>query len=146
MDRIIFIYDELAKTSAKNLINNLPYGGLDVVIRPHKEVRTLSQNNLMWSSAINDVAEQAWFNGKQFSADVWHEYFKQMFMPETHDEDVSLKVKNVDTYVKWVDTPTGERKCVASTTNLTKKGFADYLEQVYAFGSELGVLFKEVTR
>ena len=144
MDRTIFIQDELAKTAAKNLIHNLPFGGLDVVIRPHKEVRTLSQNSLMWASALNDIVEQAWFNGKQFSADVWHEHLKQTFMPENNDPELHLLVKDPDSYVKWVDTPTGQRKCIASTTRLTKKGFSNYIEQVYAFGNELGVMFMAV--
>ena len=142
MDRIIFIIDEQTKQAAQNLIRNLPFGGLDVVIRPHKEIRTPSQNKLMWASAINDIEAQAWFNGKQFSANVWHEYLKEQFMPENDDPELFLLVKDTLTYVKWIDTPTGQRKCVASTTKLTKKGFSNYIEQVYAFGSELGVLFR----
>ena len=130
---------------ALNLINNLPMeGGLDLIIRPHKEVRTQSQNGLMWASALNDIAQQAWFNGAQFSADVWHEYLKAQFMPENSNDELALLVRNSDNYVKWVDTPTGVRKCIASTTNLTKKGFSDYIEQVYSLGNELGVMFTAI--
>lgn len=100
----------------------------------------------MWASALNDISTQAWFNGAQFSADVWHEHLKQTFMPENSDEELHLLIKDPDNYVKWVDTPTGQRKCIASTTRLTKKGFSNYIEQVYAFGSELGVMFTAVQR
>ena len=141
MDRTIYIIDEMARTMAINCIRNLPIGGLDVIIRPHKKLRTLSQNGLMWASALSDISTQAWFNGKQFSANVWHEYLKEQFMPENNDPDLSLLVKDPTTYVKWVDTPDGNRKCIASTTKLTKRGFSDYIEQVYAFGAELGVKF-----
>lgn len=142
MERVIFIKDENVKSAVKSLINNLPVGSLDIVIRQHREVRTPSQNSLMWASAINDIKAQAWFSGKQFSAGVWHEYFKEQYMPENNNPELHLLIKDPSNYVKWVDTPTGERRCIASTTKLTKKGFSDYIEQIYAFGAELGVMFR----
>lgn len=35
----------------------------------------------------------------------------------------------------------GERILIGSTTQLTTGGFSDYLEQVYSYGANLGVLF-----
>lgn len=145
MDRIIHIKDEQARTMAIKLLNSLPLGGLDLIIRPHKEVRSPSQNSLMWASANADIAKQAFMNGKQYGEQVWHGYFKEQFMPDVSRPDLTLLVKNPDTYVKWVETPAGLR-CVASTTNLTKKGFSDYMEQIYSLGAELGVQFSSVQR
>ncbi len=141
MDRVIHLKDQQSKTAAENLLRNLPIGSLDVVIRPHKEMRSPSQNALMWAAVIGDITNQAWLNGKQYSQAVWHEYFKAQFMPELTDTNLAELVKNPYEYVKWAETPSGLLTCVASTTQLTKKGFSNYIEQVYAFGAELGVLF-----
>lgn len=147
MDRLIHLKDKHAYVMALNLINNLPMeGGLDLIIRPHKEVRSPSQNKLMWASANSDIAQQAWMNGRQYSEDMWHEYFKEKFMPEANDPEINVLVKNPDEYLKWDETPEGKLKCVASTTKLTKKGFSDYIENIYALGNELGVMFTAVQR
>ncbi len=146
MDRVIHLKDQQAKTAAENLLRNLPIGGLDVVIRPHKEMRSPSQNALMWAAVIGDITNQAWLNGKQYSEKVWHKYFKEQYMPELTDPDLNELVKDPTTYVKWVESPSGNLECIASTTQLTKKGFSRYLEQVYAFGADLGVMFTAVQR
>ena len=56
-------------------------------------------------------------------------------------EELSLHVINPETYVKWKINADGDRYLKGSTTKLTKHGFSVYLEQIYAFGAELGVQF-----
>ncbi len=128
-------------------ISNAPLEqDLECVIRPVQQTRRLSQNALMWAGTIKDIAEQAWVGGRQFSEEVWHEHFKKEFLPEETDPELDVLVKDPEAWKKWDYTPAGERFCVGSTTKLTKKGFAQYLEQVMAFGASLGVQFSTVQR
>lgn len=127
------------------LIGNLPIDAdrpIEVVIREEKKARKLCQQSLMWAGPLKDIAEQAWVDGRQFSAKVWHEHLKREFLPDErtglHD---SSHVR--DGYRKWAITPAGDMALVGSTTQLTVRGMAEYLEQVYALGSSLGVQFTD---
>ena len=126
------------------LVRNLPTDPdkpLEVIIREEKRARKLDQNALMWAGPLRDIAEQAWVHGKQFSAEIWHEHIKREALPDETDP-FSFHADHVkDGYRKWDFTPKGQRVLVGSTTQLTVKGFAHYLEQVYACGASLGVQF-----
>ena len=98
--------------------------------------RNASQNALMWAGPLKDISEQAYIDGRTYSDVVWHEYFKREFLPEEAEPELTK-----DEYRKWDYTPAGERVLIGSTTQLTVKGFAQYLEQIYAFGAERGVQF-----
>lgn len=113
-----------------------PLRPLQVVIREEPRKRKPDQNALMWSGPLADLAQQAWIEGRQYSAEVWHEFAKKSFLPEEHDPALTL-----EGYVKWDVDPAGDRVLVGSTTQLTPRGFSDYLEQLYAFGASLGVRF-----
>ena len=130
------------------LIGNLPVDSarpLEVVIREEKRKRTLDQNALYWAGPLLDIAEQAWVQGRQYSAEVWHEHFKREFLPDPDRADCDLsQVK--DGFRKWSTTPGGICVLVGSTTGLTVRGMAAYLDQVYAYGASLGVQFSEVDR
>jgi hypothetical protein len=52
---------------------------LAVTVTQHKEKRTRDQNKRYWA-ILNEIADQAWVNGKQYSADAWHEHFKQQLI------------------------------------------------------------------
>lgn len=125
------------------LVENLPVDAarpLEVVIREEKRKRTLDQNSLYWAGPLRDIAEQAWVQGRQYSAEVWHEHMKREFLPDPDRadcDDSHLK----DGYRKWATTPGGIFVLVGSTTGLTVRGMAAYLEQVYAYGASLGVQF-----
>lgn len=125
------------------VVRNLPVDPikpLEVIIREEKRARKLDQNALMWSGPLRDIAEQAWVHGKQFRAEVWHEYFKQLSLPD--ENAFGFQPDHVkDGYRKWDYLPTGARVLVGSTTQLTVKGFAHYLEQIYSAGANLGVRF-----
>lgn len=137
--RTLVLREESIRERAIAAIRNLPIDAdkpLQVVISEYKPPRKKSQNDLMWAGPLKDMAEQAYLEGRRYSDKVWAEYFKEHFLPDEFDEDL-CRVG----YVKWEEAPGGGRKLVGSTTMLTVKGFALYLEQIYAFGSQLGVIF-----
>lgn len=127
------------------LIENLPVDAvrpLEVVVREEKKARKLDQNALYWAGPLRDIAEQAWVQGRQYSAEVWNEYFKREFLPDAHAADFDQShVK--DGFAKFAKTPNGYLALIGSTTGLTVRGMAAYLEQVYAYGASLGVQFSE---
>lgn len=134
-------YDQINLLAA--VVRNLPVDPvkpLEVIIREEKKPRKLDQNALMWAGPLRDIAEQAWVHGKQFSAEVWHEHFKREFLPEDMLTDFdSSHVR--DGYQKWAILPSGNQVLIGGTTQLTVKGFAAYLDQIYAYGANLGVQF-----
>lgn len=138
--RTIRILDKDRRSLAIAAIENAP-DGVEVVIREPVTTRSQSQNALMWSGPLRDLEEQAWVHGRQFSAEVWHEYLKALYLPEETDPDIENLVTNVRVYKKWDISPKGDRVLVGSTTQLSKKGMSDYLDKVYAFGAGLGVMF-----
>lgn len=135
-------YDQINLLAA--VVRNLPVDAvnpLEVIIREEKKPRKLDQNALMWAGPLRDIAEQAWVHGKQFSAEVWHEHLKREFLPDESDQFGFSAERVKDGYRKWDYLPNGQRVLIGSTTQLTVKGFAHYLEQVYAYGASLGVQF-----
>lgn len=137
--RVLVLRDEQVRERAIAAIRNLPIDTdepLQIVISDYKPPRKKSQNDLMWAGPLKDMEEQAYLEQRSYSADVWHEFFKEKFLPDEFDPEY-CRVG----YVKWKDAPDDKRKLVGSTTMLTKKGFSLYLEQIYAFGANLGVQF-----
>jgi len=128
--------------TALALLPNLPLDAakpLEILIREEVKGRKLDQNALMWAGPLRDIAEQCWIEGRQHSADVWHEYFKVEFLPEAFDPDLC----KTEHYRKWDFDPAGRRLLVGSTTDLTIKGMAQYITQIHAFGGSMGVEFHE---
>ncbi len=111
------------------------------VIREPVKARKLDQNALMWAGPLKDLSQQAWVQGRTYSPEVWHEHMKRANLPEGDEEEFARLVKSPETYRKWDHTPDGERGLVGSTTQLTVYGMSQYLEQLYAFGAGLGVMF-----
>lgn len=123
------------------LLPNVPLDSdkpLELLIREQVRARKLDQNALMWSGPLADIAAQARIDGRQFSAEVWHEFAKKEFLPDEFDPELCL-----EGYVKWGFDPKGDRILIGSTKQLTVKGFSQYLEQLHAFGGSLGVEFHE---
>ena len=140
----IVLVGEPQRSLAMRRLESIPVGSdpmMEVVFRERKDVRSLDQNAAMWAGPLRDIAEQAWVNRQQFSAEAWHEHFKGEFLPEDDDPELDELVK--DGYRKWTILPTGDRALTGSTTQLTRKGMARYLQQVAAFGAQMGVLFGE---
>ena len=118
-----------------------PHRPLAVTLGEQVKARGLDQNALMWSGPLREIAEQAWVEGRQYTAEVWHAFFKRSFLFEDDDIDLAEMVK--EGYRKWDYDPEGERILVGSTTQLTKRGFSNYLEQIFAYGAGLGVHLHE---
>src|SRR5690606_14723641 len=119
---------------------NAPLGPdkpLEALLREEVKARKPDQNALMWVGPLADIAEQGYVNGRTYAADVWHEFFKREYLPEEFDPALCK-----EGYRKWDYTPDGSRVLVGSTTQLTVKGFAQYLTKVEAYARiELGVQF-----
>ncbi len=133
--RTIVLLGDQQKEIACAAIRNAPTG-LEVVIREPVKARSLDANARMWVGPLADIAAQAWYNGKQYSALVWHDTYKRLYLPEEFDPELTL-----EGYRKWDFDREGIPVLVGSTTQLTKRGFAIYLEQIYADGAQMGVEF-----
>jgi len=137
--RTIYLRSQVQRDTLLALIPNLPLDDakpLMVTIEAFKEKRKLDHNAAYWAGPLRDISQQAWLDGRQFSPEVLHEYFKEQFLPEEDIDEECLKG-----YRKWEFDPAGNRKLVGTSTMLTKKGFAIFMEQVTAFGASLGVQF-----
>ena len=137
--RTLVLRDEIVRERAIAVLRNLPIDPerpLVVTVDEIKPPRRPDQNALMWAGPLRDISEQAWLDGKKFSAEAWHELLKQELLPEEFDPELCR-----EGYEKWTITTRGDRVLIGTTTKLTVKGMAAYLEQLYAFGASLGVQF-----
>lgn len=91
-----------------------------------KRKRTSQQNRRYWGKGVlAQIAEQATVNGKLYSAEVWHEQFKRMF-------------------IGFEELPNGEL-VGKSSSKLTTAEFSEFCSQVEAYAaSELGVTFYDL--
>lgn len=131
---------EQVRESLLALVRNLPLDDrkpLQVTVEEYRPARKMSQQALLFAGPMTDIAEQAFFEGKQYSVEVLHHFCKKSFLPEQFDSELCRS----DDYQKWGVDPLGERVLIGSTTDLTVKGYSLYLEQVFCFGAELGVQF-----
>ena len=81
--------------------------------------RTTEQNALYWA-AIHEIAESIFLNGKAFTPDVWHIYFKQRYLSG-----------------RMIELPNGQlMEADATTTELSKEEFSDFVNEVLAFQAE----------
>lgn len=137
--RTVLLRTEAQRNAAITAIRNAPLDEskpLEVVIREQQKVRGLDANARMWAGPLRDIASQAYVNGRTYSAEVWHSHFKREFLPEEYDETLCK-----EGYRKWDTDPGGNRVLVGSTTQLTKRGFALYLQKLEAYAvTELGVM------
>jgi hypothetical protein len=137
--RTITLVGELQLRTAQALLPNLPLdqvNPLEVVIREKVKIRKLDQNALMWTGPLKDISEQAWVKGRRLTDKGWHEIFKRLYLPEEFNPELCK-----EGYQKWDYDANGEPLLIGSTTELTVKGFSQYLEQVYADGANMGVEF-----
>lgn len=100
---------------------------LRIMLTSEEQRRNVEQNKRLWGYVYKTISEQAWVNGRRFDADVWHEMLARKFGV---CDDVTL--------------PDGEVVVVRrSTTKMSVKDFADYMNQVEAYAAaELGVVFE----
>lgn len=108
-----------------------PAKPLEFLIREEVKERKLTQQGYYWIR-MGEIAGQAWVEGRQFSADLWHEYMKRNVMPD------EVATKDGELRSKWTELPDGT-VAVISTTELERACFADFTTAVEAFGANLGV-------
>lgn len=86
------------------------------IVEIHPPSRTLEQNNLYWNT-IREIAEHVAIEGRKFTPQVWHIYFKQRFLPG-----------------RIIELPNGElMEAEPTTTELTKEEFSEYVTEVIQF-------------
>jgi len=132
------VSDEV-RQRAIQMLRNVPIDTLrplEVVIREETKRRKPDANAAMWAGPLKDLSEQAWLEGHQYSAEVWHHWAKKEFLPDEFDPELCM-----DGYQKWAIDPAGDRVLIGSTTELTVKGMSEYMEQLIAFGANLDVKF-----
>lgn len=139
----IIICAESQRTACQRILANLPAdGSMQVVISPYVKPGSAKQRGAYWGVRMAEIADQAWWEGRQYSPKVWHQYLKERFLPDKDEDGITLSG-----YLKWVELPNGTLSMIGSTERLTAKGRAEYMEQVEAFaGLELGVRFSELRR
>lgn len=91
---------------------------LEVCIRPYNSKRSIEQNRRLWKIYAK-LADEAWVNGRRYSAETWHEYCKGMFL------GYELKAMPDGTEVK---TP-------ISTTTLNTAEMTDYQNRLQAWAA-----------
>lgn len=137
--RKFILRDERVRDSLLALVRNLPIDPLrpvEVVAREEVKARKPDQNAALWAGPLRDISEQAWLDGRQYSPEVWAQYFKRQLLPESFDPELTM-----ENYAKWAIDPAGDRILIGSTTQLTVKGHSQYREAIEAFGASLGVRF-----
>lgn len=138
--RVIFLRAEQQRDTLLALVRNLPLDAdkpLQITVEEFRPARKLDQNALMWAGPLKDISEQAYLEGRRYSAEVWHEFFKRNLLPDTDDGTGLVKAG----YAKWDLDPSGERVLIGSTTQLTVRGMALYITEMEAFAANLGVQF-----
>lgn len=91
---------------------------LEVCIRPYNSKRSVEQNRRLWK-IYSKLEDEAWVNGRRYSAETWHEYCKGMFL------GYELKAMPDGTEVK---TP-------ISTTTLNTAEMTDYQNRLQAWAA-----------
>jgi hypothetical protein len=106
----------LDRIKVQQMISQAPDG---YIVEIKKPSRSLEQNALYWST-IHEIAENVSVDGRSYTPQVWHRYFKERFLPG-----------------KIVELPGGHVIEVASsTTDLTVEDFSNFVEQVFKFYEE----------
>jgi len=105
-------------------LRTLVPGRYRVTVTEAKSTRSIEQNSRYWGYVLPTIAEQVTDEiGKKYSAEIWHEYFKQEF-------------------IGIVELP-NERVVGKSSRKLSVTEFADFMTQVEAWAVERGVTFRE---
>ena len=99
---------------------------LEVCVRPYNSKRSIEQNRRLWA-IYGKLADEAWVNGRRYSAETWHEYCKGMFL------GYELKAMPDGTEVK---TP-------ISTTTLNTAEMTDYQNRLQSWAAgEFGIIWE----
>jgi hypothetical protein len=111
-----------ARLNAIEAVKTAPDGWM---VQVKEKTRSIEANSRYWGQGIlAQIADQVVMNGGKYSAEVWHEQFKQMF----------LGVEEL---------PSGQ-VIGKSSAKLSVKAFSEFTEQVEAYAvTSLGVVFQD---
>jgi len=140
--RTVRLVGEIQRETAHAMLRNVPLDPdrpLELILREEVKGRRLDQQAGLWAGPLTDIAEQVWVDGRQFTAEIWAQHFKQEFLPDVNHTELAELVKNPETYRKWAMTPRGDRVLVGSTKDLTERGHSRYRLQIEAWASNQGV-------
>ncbi len=102
-----------------------------IVSQEDEDDRSVKANRYYWGVVLKEISEQASINGQRWSQDAFHELFKRQFL--------GFEIKKY--------TVAGRKKKqvirrLRSTTDLSVKRFAEYIEKIQAMAvTDLGVQF-----
>jgi hypothetical protein len=115
---IIHLINDSARKYAQKALQDAKQGWVVSISPPN---RTTSQNAFYWAT-LRAISEQI-RPSKVHDPDVWHAYFKTLFLP-----------------TRMTELPNGQvMESEPTTTGLTKAEFSDYVEQVLAWAMEHGL-------
>lgn len=86
-----------------------------VTVSESKSRRSVDQNKRYWA-LLQEIAAGAWVEGKQYSADAWHENFKREF-------------------IGYEDIPNGGKAGI-STTTLDVAAFTEYMDRISDYAQD----------
>lgn len=114
---------KMAFRSAYDLCQQLMGEGAayELILRPMKSKRSIEQNKRYWL-LLREISAVVWLNGRQFSDETWHEFFKRTFIgcDEIAMPDGSTELRGI------------------STTKLKVDEFGDYMLQIEQWAAEQG--------
>ena len=116
---LIPLINDDARRKALEAVQAAKFGWVVSISKPN---RSTAQNSLYWA-VLQEVSEQIRPNGQGHASDVWHVYFKTLFLPARMKELPGGQVVELE--------PT--------TTGMTTAAFSDYVEQVIAWATEHGM-------
>lgn len=103
----------------------IPINGWSVTVEEFKNNRSLAQNRMLFGQVYPPITEQIGeYTGSHVTKDQLHDFFKSMFSPRVEICVMGRKL-NVP----------------KSTTKFTKQEFSDFIEKIYAWGTDNGVWF-----
>jgi len=104
----------------------IPDCGVSVSWQDEDSKRTAQQNRLLWVGAYRPIADyMTRHSGNIITSEMVHLVAKDRFL-----DPVVVEYKGKS------------KSYVGSTTQLGKKAWSDYIEQVWAWGADMGVYFE----
>jgi|SRR6185369_6246720 len=102
----------------------------------YEDDRSLQQNRFYFGVVLKAISEQASVNRQRYTTEAWHIYCREQFLGYVFESILLPGRKRKTT-----------KKVLRSTTDLTVKQFAEYVEKITAHATtDLGVRFPEEQR
>lgn len=118
VNRTFVLRSSAIRDAAQRFVGELPVSDrpLEVVIRPHKSQRSLSENAKYWA-LLSEIGDALGYH-----RDEMHDVFRELFLP-----------------AKWVKVNNEEYRVLASSAKLDVGAFAEYLDRIEQWAAENGI-------